>query len=297
MTSGVLNDQRALLDDYLHRYGQNLSSCAYVNLFAWQDFWQYDIRLIDDHLCVFARYPLGVFMILPPLGARLRGRAVDECFRVMNAVNAESGFSRIDNVGVDLLSVFFSGGYACYRKGYEYLYYRPDIVGLKGNAYKSKRADYNYFTRRFRYRIRPFAEAMTAECGALYDEWAVSRMGDRDDVYRQMLAENRTVHRLVMRRADDLGLVGRVVEVNGRIRAYTFGYPLNRDVFCVLFEIADLSLKGLPVLIFREFCADRALAPYHFINAMDDVGLRNMTRTKLSFRPRVLLPVYTVTQQ
>jgi hypothetical protein len=41
------------------------------------------------------------------------------------------------------------------------------------------------------------------------------------------------------------------------ICAYTFGYALNEDIFCVLFEVADLSLTGLPVYILPSFAVIR----------------------------------------
>ena len=78
--------------------------------------------------------------------------------------------------------------------------------------------------------------------------------------------------------------------------AYTFGYPLNEQTFCVLFEIADLFCSGLGVFIFREFCRDAALTPYKFINVMDDFELNNIQRTKDSYRPVVLFPCYVVSR-
>ena len=41
-------------------------------------------------------------------------------------------------------------------------------------------------------------------------------------------------------------LIGRVVKVKGEIKAYTFGFEINDDMFCVYLETADLKIKGLP---------------------------------------------------
>jgi uncharacterized protein len=92
----------------------------------------------------------------------------------------------------------------------------------------------------------------------------------------------------------ELGLEGRVVFVKDKVKAYTFGYPVNSEVFCVYLETTDLSINGLAVHIFREFCNDAQVRKFKFINAMDDFCLKNIERTKLSFRPSVMLPSYAV---
>ena len=131
----------------------------------------------------------------------------------------------------------------------------------------------------------------------MYDRWAQERRRkNADPVYVQMLEENRAVHRLAMAYQKDLGLVGRIIRIDGKIKAYTFGYPLNIEIFCDLFEIADLKIKGLPTFAFREFCWDAEAAQYKFINVMDDFALPNVERTKLSFKPVAMLPVYTITK-
>lgn len=140
---------------------------------------------------------------------------------------------------------------------------------------------------------------MRADCAALYQDWAQGRrpVYAGNAVALQMLEENAGVHQLALRHYQDLGLTGRVVTIDGKVRAYTFGYPLNAEIFCVLFEIADLSFSGLGVFIFREFCRDAALTPYKFINVMDDFELGNIERAKNSFRPAVLLPSYVITRK
>ena len=89
-----------------------------------------------------------------------------------------------------------------------------------------------------------------------------------------------------------LGLSGRVVRVNGQVKAYTIGFKLSGDSFCILFEVSDLSIKGAAQFIFREF--SRELKSYRYINAMDDSGLANLERAKLSYRPCNTIPRYRI---
>lgn len=295
MTTALL-ERKELIQQYLREAPGLLSSFSFINIFTWQGFFQFELEVIDGNLCVFARHEAGTFLYLPPLGKNVSSKTIQTCFERMEKVNRVKGVSRIENVHAHQLPLFPAEEYSHYNKGYEYCYYRKDLVRLAGNLYKSKRSSYNHFVKNYTFQYLPYADSMRADCAALYQEWAQGRRGVYADnaVSLQMLEENAGVHQLALRHYQELGLTGRVVTVDGKVRAYTFGYPLNEQTFCVLFEIADLSCKGLSVLIFREFCRDAALASYKFINVMDDFELENIHRTKLSFRPVALLPSYII---
>jgi hypothetical protein len=113
-----------------------------------------------------------------------------------------------------------------------------------------------------------------------------------DPVYIKMLEDGFITHRQALDNYKDLNLVGRVVKINNRIKGYTFGFKLNRDIFCILFEITDISIKGISQFIFRRFTEEFKDHPY--INIMDDSGLENLRRVKLSYRPLKLIPCYIV---
>ncbi|HOY08808.1 MAG TPA: phosphatidylglycerol lysyltransferase domain-containing protein [Candidatus Omnitrophota bacterium] len=290
-----VGQHKALVQKYLREQPFLLSAYSFVPLFLWQDFFRFYFEIIDGQLCIFAENEIGSFLSLPPLGREISPGAARECFRRMAQRNAGSGVSRIENVDFRQRAAFPDGA-AFYLRGYEFLYYKKDIIGLKGNAYKSKRFDYNHFIKIYDAAYLPFCESMADECLKLYDQWQEGRKRKyADDVYRHMLSENRRIHELAMRHAVWLDLVGRVVLVGGEIKAYTFGYWIHDGIFCVLLEVSDLECKGLPVFIFHEFCADEELAGARFINTMDDFEMTELKRAKALFRPVLQLPVYTVT--
>ncbi len=286
---------KTLVRKYLREQNPVLSAYSFVPVFLWQECFRYYFEIIDGQLCIFAGNEIGRFLTLPPLGREISASALQECSRRMAGWNSGSGVSRIENVDFRQRSAFPAGA-AFYLRGYEILYYKKDIIGLKGNAYKSKRFDYNHFIKSYDAAYLPFCESMAEECLKLYDQWQEGRRRKyTDDIYRHMLDESRRVHELAMQNALWLDLVGRVVLVGGEIKAYTFGYWIRDDIFCVLLEVSDLECKGLPVYIFHEFCADEELAGARFINTMDDFEMAQLKRTKDLFRPAFQWPVYTVT--
>lgn len=302
----ALFERKELIQQYLREAPGLLSSFSFINIFTWQEFFQFELETIDGNLCVFARHDGGTFLYLPPLGKNVSAKTIEACFERMAKANRVKGVTRIENVHAHQLAFFPPEDFSHYNKGYEYCYYRKDLANLTGNPYKSKRSSYNHFVKNYTFKYLPYEDSMREDCAALYQEWAKSRrpVYAGNAVALQMLEENAGVHQLALRHYQELGLTGRVVTVDGReapcgskIRAYTFGHPLNAETFCILFEIADLSFNGLGVFIFREFCRDVTLAPYKFINVMDDFELGNIERAKNSFRPVVLLPSYVVTRK
>src|SRR5438445_673778 len=140
---------------------------------------------------------------------------------------------------------------------------------------------------------RPFRPDDSGACLDLFQQWRQgAKYNGVSDLAAHLAADAEHAHRHGITRAADLGLIGRVVEVEGRIAAYTFGYPLNATTFCILFEIADRNIKGLGAYIFREFC--RELESYELIDTMDDSGLEGLRRAKLAYHPIRLVESYIV---
>lgn len=166
----------------------------------------------------------------------------------------------------------------------DYIYLREDLAELKGNKYKHKRASCNHFAKNYKFQYLPYKKSMKNECLELFSKWASARKKKSFDLYyHKLLEDSLPAHKLAIENFESLGLTGRVIKIKNKIRAYTFGFELREDMFCVLLEVCDLKFKGISEFIFREFCGE--MAQYKYINTMDDSGLENLTVTKLSYHP------------
>ena len=278
------------LTDWFSRRKPLLSSRSFVSLFAWADFFEYRFEASGENYLVIARQHGGDFCSCPPLGAAIHPTAVTQAFARM-----QGGTARIDGVAEDELPAFDNDRYRAHEQGEEYYYERARIAALSGNSYRSQRTEINGLLRRSSPIFRPYVSEDARGCHDLFDRWLDKRSASQeDDIYRAMLVENRVVHRRLIDHAGYLGLTGRVVELAGRVVAYTFGYPLNDETFCVALEITDPEIKGLPAYIFRECCADPAVKPFKFINAMDDFGMPGVAKAKRSWRPAFMQKVYSI---
>ena len=273
-----------------------LSTYHFCNIFIWKSLFRIFYTILNGCLCLFFKDKTGCFMYLPPLSVRSDSSVIEECFRIMDGFNNDREISRIENVEAKQLEFYQKLGYGCFAKSGDYLYRIRDIVYLKGNKFKSKRASYNYFIKHYDFGFRPFLKQDTDDCLALYQQWAGQRKNKFSDLlYQAMLGDSLLCQKMAMKHFPQLGLIGYVAKVKDRIAGYTLGFPINSKTFCILFEIYDLSYRGIPQFIFSQFC--QQLSDYQYINVMDDSGLENLRREKLSYHPVRVVPNYIIKRQ
>jgi len=290
----ILKD-RGLFNKQLKLSRHELASFSFANIYIWRAIFDIQWCLIEKSLCIFFRDKIGCFMYLPPLAKERRPAAIKQAFLIMDGVNQNKDISRIENIEEGDLDYYRAIGYLCHRKYPEYLCSRSDLELLKGNKFKSQRASYNYFVKHHNFEATRLKLTDMADCLKLFNQWVDERKAHcSEDVYCGMLEDNRKVIKEALTNYKYLGLEGIAVRINKQLKGFTFGYKINDDSFCVLYEITDLSVKGLAQFIFRSFST--SLKDYRYINIMDDSGLDNLAKVKLSYKPRRLIPAYIATR-
>ena len=294
----TLND-KPIFDAHVHRTCTRLSHYVFAPLYVWQEHFQFYWTLLSDYLCIFAKQGDDYFMPILPMPFEIENRSylnvINQAYQFMLASNRNQHIARIENVPQEMISFFKKNGFCATVKETEYLYETEALAELRGDRHKQQRHAYNTFVIAHpSTELRPYCPNARDECLALYDRWRERRSQKYDDpIYNAMLNDSQSAHRIGVSEAQALGLVGRIVRINGEINGYTFGYPLNTDIFCVLFEITDLRTKGLAQFIYREFCRELK-DTYRWINAMDDSGLESLKRVKNAYRPIELIPSYNI---
>ena len=294
----TLND-KPIFDAHAHRTCTRLSHYAFAPLYVWKEHFQFYWTRLVEHLCIFAKQGEDYFMPILPIPCDPENQnyrnVIRTAYQLMLESNRNPHIARIENVPQALGTFFQKDGFRTTLKETEYLYETETLSDLRGNRFKSKRNAYNAFIERYpSAEFRPYRATDRDACLARYDAWHAARVATcKDAIYCAMLADSRSANRIAITYAEALGLFGKVVCIDREIQGYTFGYPLNADTFCVLFEITDLEIKGLAQFIYREFCKE-LVGTYRWINAMSDSGLDNLKRVKRSYHPIQLIPSYNV---
>jgi uncharacterized protein len=279
---------RKLFQEFLGLKCHQLSVYTFANIYIWRGLFDISWQVIDDNLCVIFRDKFSCFLYLPPLGMRLSPKALEWSFGIMDKRNINSAISRIENIEADQVIDFEKSGYRIVDKAGEYLCLRKSLAELKGDSFKSKRAAVNFFTKHHDPRYLEYSGRYKSACLGLYQRWSGQRSGvNNDPVYQGMLKDSLVCLATVFSDYQKLGLAARIVEINGQVQAFTAGFAINPETFCVLYEFSDLSFKGLSQYIFRSLCQE--LQEYKYINIMDDSGLENLKKVKESYRPLRLI--------
>jgi hypothetical protein len=233
--------------------------------------------------------PVSLFSPVSPVARDI----ISICFSYMQEKNQGSAVSRVENIPEEWAATFEQFGCRLSPKDPDYLYRTGDLVALAGDRYKAQRAACNRFERDHRFEWRAYRDEDREACLTLYRQWT-GQQGQRrlSDTALHMLRDSESAHRQALEHAGRLGLEGRVVLVDGVIRAYTFGYVRGTSVFCVLLEVADRTMFGLAQWTFREFCREAAAGGFEMVNTMDASGLPELARSKEAYCPIRRIPSF-----
>jgi hypothetical protein len=287
---------KPLFDKYLRLERHELSVYAFENIYIWKALFRVRWALIDRSLCVFFKDHFGTFLYLALLSRNKKPQTINKVFDILGRLNKNKDVSRIENIEAKDRSYYEKLGYNGKNKSCDYLYLRNSLVNLTGNKFKSKRASYNYFVKHYEFEYQPFSIKERDACMHLYDQWMQQRKAkSKDPVYLGMLEDSRRCLKLIFNSFSGLNYQGLIVRVKKEIKGFTLGFKLNENTFCILYEITDLSIRGIAQFIFAVF--SKELKGYRYINIMDDSGLENLKKVKLSYQPVRLIPAFIVSKK
>lgn len=169
----------------------------------------------------------------------------------------------------------------------DYLYLRTDLATLSGKKLQAKRNHVNKFKRTYNYEYTPITPDHIQECLELEAIWCKANNCDQ----HEGTGNERRALAYALHHFDELGLMGGILHVDGKIVAFTFGMPINQDTFGVHVEKADTSIDGAYAMINHEF-AKHIPEQYIYINREEDLGIEGLRKAKLSYQPVIILDKY-----
>jgi Fe-S-cluster containining protein len=288
-------DEYEQLRRYLHDAVETPLSLGHpAALLMWQPLMRFFWLQWEGGTALLARQASVYFAPVPPRPGPGRDLASTcrHLLALLDRLNSNPEVSRIEWIGDDQRRLLIGPGMVCRSEGKDYLYDRRALAELKGDRYKGRRWNCNQAARRFRPSCETFRTDDLTVCLRLYATWRrwKERRGRADNYAAALLADGFYAHWQALAHADDWGLAVRVARVEGRIRAYTVGAPLDERTMLVLHEIADPACSGLGPWLFREWC--REWERYELVNVMDDSGLEAVRRVKRRDQPLRTVPTY-----
>ncbi|MDR2938559.1 MAG: phosphatidylglycerol lysyltransferase domain-containing protein [Prevotellaceae bacterium] len=171
----------------------------------------------------------------------------------------------------------------------EYIHAAQNLLTLQGKRLQPKRNAVNQFKRNFPdYQFEKISDENMAEILAFQQQ----QMAEKDEELDAALQdENRAIER-TLKDFRTIGLTGGIIRVEGKIRAFAIGSPINKDSFDILFEKAEKDFNGIYQVLEQELIKNE-LQLFSYINREEDLGIPGLRFAKQGLQPDILLMKYT----
>lgn len=282
-------DTKPLFEQYARAIPAPLSDYTFANNFIWLSQKSGFYQVIEDCFCLFSLNGHCLTLQLPPLGRPERQpAALAACFEIMDRCNPSPYLSAAEYVYRDFAQLLAPERWLIERSLPDYIYRTEDLIELKGNAYKTKRSEINQFRRAYPdHRMEVLGPQHWAGIRALIDTWLRNRLKYLEaeaiaDFFYTVEQERKAIER-ALEHYDTLGLTGLCLIIDDRLEGFTFGDRITPDVGNVLVEKTNFAIPGSAQYLFREYA--KTFANCTYVNVGDDLGLENLRRVKMSYRP------------
>lgn len=273
---------------------------AFGSLWLWKDMYRIEVVRFQDAALLRGRAGENMTYYMYPIG---RSYDVREAVTVMRRNAEEQGTKlvmySVEERQLDELREAFPGEFSFEetRWDFDYIYRSEHLIALSGKKFHSKRNHISQFQRLYPdWQYEDISAANVNECIACAGEWLKKAIEGQDEERVFQLCMENSVIALALRHYDEMGFVGGLLRVGGKVIALTLGEPLNRRVFATHFEKANTDFEGAYTMINKQFAAHR-LADYEYINREEDMGVESLRKAKLSYHPDILLKKYRVEDQ
>jgi len=187
---------------------------------------------------------------------------------------------------IDFINENFPGkfSFSSNRNESDYVYLSENLISLSGKKYQSKRNLINRFCDNSNWAYEDISRENIDECISLNLKWSDERNASSNiEIRKELGAANTALSHFY-----ELGLIGGLVRLDGKVIAYSIGEKLTDDMFVIHFEKADDSVKGAYQIINNEF-AKRNCKGFKYINREEDNGEEGLRKAKLSYKPEMLI--------
>lgn len=289
---------KKLIESYLENSTYRGCEYSFMNLALWGKFFGTEYTIVDD-IIVFRSGEEDKKVYYYPVSDDNK-KSMEVLQKLIETVKKEGEVFRIHSVSPKTKAFIEAECPKKYcfvldRDSADYIYNREDLMTLKGKKYHGKRNHINRFLNNGKeWNFEFINKDNMAECIAMNQEWFKQNKGKDDTVDPDMLKEQEVL-RQAFENFEELGLVGGLIRLEGKVVAFTMGEPLTEDTFVVHFEKAFSDVEGAYPLINREFVTN-ACEGYQFINREEDMGVEGLRKAKLSYYPEILLEKYYMTE-
>lgn len=280
--------------------GTEYFGCFYTfaTLYLWREVYRTEVARCGDALLIRGGDPETNLHYMYPAGKSYDIRELIPIMREdASAMGAKLVIACAEKWQCDELKAAFPDefSYEESRDEFDYIYLSENLINLRGKKFHAKRNHISRFMRNYPdWKYENIDADNAIDCINAASGWLEKVLPEADDEEKEELCLENSAIALALKRRDELGIIGGLLRVDGKVVAMTLGEPINPRVFVTHFEKADTNYDGAYAMINNQFAANR-LTDYEYINREEDLGIEGLRKAKLSYYPDILLDKYLVT--
>ena len=295
-------DNREILEEYLNGYEYKTSGLSFSAQYMWRDINMFSWDIIGDYMCISGISHLeledGIILpfMFPPLtrtGEYDKDSLRETIFRAKEHFEKKGQPFSLRLVPFHLMEIIKESCpemvFRDDRPNYDYIYLTQDLIDLRGRAYHSKKNHLNYFLRTYDYEYIEMTSDMADDAMKFIAEFNARKEVPEHEM--EMLRMEEQAMEDVFRNLEKVGYSAGAILIDGKIEAIAIGGQLGRNTITEHVEKANVNYRGLYQAINNEFCRNVA-SKAKYINREEDMGIPNLRKAKLSYKPVKLLEKY-----
>lgn len=168
----------------------------------------------------------------------------------------------------------------------DYIYLTENMASFKGKQYNRHRNHLNQFLSSYRCSDEPVSLNNLPAAMSVLQEWQDESKLPSDKTDFDQCSE-------ALQKLSALALRGTLYYIDHEPAGFTIGEALNTDTFCLHFAKASKKYHGIYEYMFND-TARKLKSQYKYLNFEEDMGNKNLRRTKDSYGPEMLIKKYRV---
>jgi hypothetical protein len=273
-------EHRGCLTDRFHQMNLQISDYTFANVYLFRKISNYEFLTTDCGLFVSGQNKQGQHYIMPLND--LRGCDM-QTFN--DLLDRQKFFFPIPK---EWLSFFPADKFviSCDDSESDYIYLTEKMANFKGRQYIRHRNHLNQFLSLYMPEGKLIFTNNSPDAMSVLQEWQNDSGAAPDKTDFEQCRE-------ALQKISELALWGTIYYINNQPAGFIIGEELNANTFCLHFAKASKSYHGIYEFMFND-TAKKLQPQYKYLNFEEDMGNKNLRRTKNSYGPELLLKKYHI---
>ena len=287
---------KTLVDSYTFRWGEGSCQHSFVSSFCLRHkygdmFCEHEgfLYTLRSRKCTDSER-----VYLFPHGDRTEvARAVQAVLDDAHEHGARARFETVTRDAMEIICGTFPGMFTAEgnRDLSEYVYDTEFLAELPGHEFGTKRKNIHKFFRDYegRCEVLPITQDNIERVLAFQAEWLEAKMlGEEDFVHEEQLEQENDAVSIALNNFIQLGLSGIMLLIDGEVKGYSYGVPLNSECFDHIAEKGDRRIPNIYKVLKNEFVR-RCCAGCKYVNLEEDLGVEGLRTMKQRYKPAFMM--------